>query len=153
MRRLSLFPCCRSHPAGVVRRLSLVSPAHAVFVLRSGTRPPRFRTFEATTAFTCVTARELAHHPLRWLCRWASALSVSLHAAIQATGHRLLPWWACFPLNTLALPGHTTAPTLFIKSGLLKAAAGRHKQENTLIMTRAGFELFERYSVRYSSPQ
>ena len=41
------------------------------------------------------------------------SVSVSLHAAIQATGLRLLPWWACFPLNRLALPGHTTVRIVF----------------------------------------
>ena len=41
------------------------------------------------------------------------SVSVSLHAAIQATEHRLLPWWVCFPLNRLALPGHTTVRMVF----------------------------------------
>src|SRR3954466_7586354 len=52
-----LSPCRRSHPAGVSRRVSRHATVRAAFALRLGARPPGLRTFEATIAFTCVTAR------------------------------------------------------------------------------------------------
>src|SRR6516225_5122259 len=56
-------PCRRSHPAGAPRRVSRAAAVRTAFALRLGARPPGFRTFGATTAFTGVTARGLAGHP------------------------------------------------------------------------------------------
>ena len=53
----SLSPCCRSHPAGVPRRVSQYASWHAAFTSPLEVRPPGPRTFGVTTAFTCVTAR------------------------------------------------------------------------------------------------
>ena len=68
----SSLPCRRYHPAGVPQRLSQSALRHAAFVQDLGTQPPSFLFFEATCAFTLVTARQLAGHPLRWPCQWAS---------------------------------------------------------------------------------
>jgi hypothetical protein len=54
------------------------------------------------------------------------SVSVSLHAAIQTTGHRLLPWWACFPLNRRALPGHTTVRMVFPYTAFRCSSSRRH---------------------------
>ena len=53
----SSSPCCRSHPAGVPRRLSHAATGHAAFALCRRARPPDLGPFGATTAFACVTAR------------------------------------------------------------------------------------------------
>src|SRR5512142_2053350 len=58
-----LPPCRRSHPAGASRRVSRAAAIRAAFALRLRARPPGLRTFGATCAFTCVTARGLADHP------------------------------------------------------------------------------------------
>src|SRR5437867_3606394 len=65
-------PCRRSHPAGVTRRPNQSATVHAAFALASGTRPSELRSFVAAGAFTSATARQLADHPERWPCRWAS---------------------------------------------------------------------------------
>src|SRR5947209_20424468 len=52
-----LPPCRRSHPAGAARRVSRAAAVRPAFALRLRARPPGLRTFGATTAFTCVTAR------------------------------------------------------------------------------------------------
>ena len=54
------------------QRLSQSALRHAAFVQDLGTQPPGLLSFEATCAFTLVTARQLAGHPLRWPCQWAS---------------------------------------------------------------------------------
>ena len=45
-------------------------------------------SFEATCAFTLVTVRQLADHPLRWSCQWASAhrFPSSLPSKLQGSG-------------------------------------------------------------------
>ena len=62
---MSLSPCCRYHPAGVINRLNQLSANHVAFAPRLRTRPPGILTFGATSAFTFVTARRLAHIPYR----------------------------------------------------------------------------------------
>src|SRR6266436_1452078 len=59
----SLPSCCRYYPAGVVRRIGQISTVHIAFTPSRGARPPGVNVFEATYAFTFVTARWLAHHP------------------------------------------------------------------------------------------
>ena len=83
---MSLPPCRRCYPAGGKCRLSQFATVSTVFDIKQLSRPPRLIGFEATPTFTHVTARWLAHHPLRWLCQWASGHSISLLPAIQATG-------------------------------------------------------------------
>lgn len=81
---MSLSPCSRYHPAGVVRRFSQVPTFHTAFTLRLRARPPGLRLFEATSAFTFVTARRLATTLLVALSIGFRVL-VSRHPAIQAT--------------------------------------------------------------------
>jgi hypothetical protein len=84
--RISLWPCHRFHPAGAV------PPRQPACGGPRGLRPSTAgsasedNNFEATSAFGLTVAWPLAHHPDRWLCRWASEGSVSLPSAIQATG-------------------------------------------------------------------
>ena len=52
-----LSPCCRFHPAEVNNRVGQCSAAHAAFALRPWARPSDPDIFEATSAFTFVTAR------------------------------------------------------------------------------------------------
>jgi hypothetical protein len=54
---MSLPSCCRYHPARVSRRISQPATIHAAFTLQLGARPLGLLTFEATSAFTFVTAR------------------------------------------------------------------------------------------------
>ena len=61
---MSLPPCRRYHPAGVVRRFSQSAAPHAAFTLRLRARPLGLLTVEAISAFTFVTARRLTVHPI-----------------------------------------------------------------------------------------
>ena len=70
-------------------------------------RPPGLGAFGATSAFTPVTARRLAHHSFRWLRRWAPGRSVSLRPAIQATGRLALAPVGLSPTEHVCLPGRT----------------------------------------------
>ena len=54
---VSLSPCCRFHPAEVKCRIGQISAPHAAFALRIRARPPGLIIFEATFAFTFVTAQ------------------------------------------------------------------------------------------------
>jgi hypothetical protein len=54
---MSLPSCCRYHPARASRRFSQPATIHAAFTLQLGVRPLGLLTFEATSAFTFVTAR------------------------------------------------------------------------------------------------
>jgi hypothetical protein len=87
----SLLPCRRSHPAGVTRRASQLATAHAAFAHPSRARPPELRSFEATSAFTSVTARALADHPERWPCQWASERRSPFVLPSKLRGLWLLP--------------------------------------------------------------
>ena len=60
---LSLSSCRRFHPAEVARRISRVATLHAAFEANQSSRPSGTSNFEATHAFTLVTARTLAHLP------------------------------------------------------------------------------------------
>ena len=60
----SLPPCRRCYPAGGGRRFSQSATAPAAFAHNQRARPPRLDLFEATSAFTLVTAWWLAHHPM-----------------------------------------------------------------------------------------
>jgi hypothetical protein len=60
---MSLPSCCRYHPARVSRRISQLATIHAAFTLQLGARPLGLLTFEATSAFTFVTAQWLTDHP------------------------------------------------------------------------------------------
>ncbi len=62
--RASLPSCCRFNPARVNRHVSQSATIHAAFALRQSARPLGLRLFEATSAFTFVTARWLAPHPV-----------------------------------------------------------------------------------------
>ena len=54
---MSLPPCCRFHPAEMRCRVSQISASHAAFALQLQARPSDPLIFEATCAFTFVTAR------------------------------------------------------------------------------------------------
>src|SRR5947209_19395574 len=60
---MSVPSCCRYHPARVSRRISQLATIHAAFALQLGARPLGLLTFEATSAFTFVTAQWLTDHP------------------------------------------------------------------------------------------
>ena len=60
---LPLSPCCPYYPAGVACRCSQIATDHAAFTREEWARPPVHIFFEATSGFTCVAARRLAHHP------------------------------------------------------------------------------------------
>jgi len=59
---MSLPPCCRYHPAGVVCRLGQSATLYAAFAQMLRAQPP-VQYYEATYAFICITARRLAHRP------------------------------------------------------------------------------------------
>jgi hypothetical protein len=82
---MSLPSCCRFHPARVFRRISQIATLHAAFALQLRARPLGLLTFEATSAFTFVTARRLAITP--WMMSSIGFRNlVTLLPAIQATG-------------------------------------------------------------------
>ena len=60
---VSLSPCRRHYPAGVVYPFSQCEIAHAVFAVLLPARPPEFDFNEACSAFTHVATRSLAHQP------------------------------------------------------------------------------------------
>jgi len=119
---MSLPPCRRYHPAGVNNRISQFPAIHPAFALRLRARPPGICTFEATCAFTFVTARQLACIPKGLLCQWASdirfpsslpfklwgfwpftpaGLTPAEHASLLWTHNRtfsFLPPWRDFPI-------------------------------------------------------
>src|ERR1700730_12197213 len=66
-------------------RRGQISAPHAAFALRLRARPSVSVTFEATFAFTVVTARWLVISPRKTLSI-GFRVSVSLHHAIQTTG-------------------------------------------------------------------
>src|SRR6185503_13135070 len=66
-------------------RIGQISAPHAAFALRLRARPSVSLTFEATFAFTVVTARWLVISPKETLSIGFRVL-VSLHPAIQTTG-------------------------------------------------------------------
>ena len=67
----------------------------------------RVRYFGATSAFTRVAARRLAHRPRR-LCRWASVVRSPSLPPSKLRGFGLLPRQAyCFLLNAPAFAGRT----------------------------------------------
>jgi hypothetical protein len=80
----SLPSCCRFHPARVKSPLQSGATIHAAFALQLQARPPGPLTFEATSAFTFVTAQWLAVIP-RMIWSIGFKDSVSFLLAIQAT--------------------------------------------------------------------
>ena len=82
---MSLPPCCRFHPAEVANRISQISVRHTAFALRMRARPSDLFTFEATFAFTVVTAQRLVISPRKTLSI-SFRILVSRHPAIQTTG-------------------------------------------------------------------
>ena len=98
---VSLSPCCRSHPARGVRRLSQPATSSAAFALSRKARPLEWYTFGATCAFACATAWGLASIP-RMLLSMGFRDSVSFLPAIRAT--RLLT----FTLAGLAPAEHAS---------------------------------------------
>ena len=82
--RMSLPSCCRYYPARVARRFNQTAAIHAAFTLRLRARPLGLLTFEATSAFTLVTARWLAIIP-KMISSIGFKDSVSFLLAIQAT--------------------------------------------------------------------
>jgi hypothetical protein len=87
---VSLSPCCRSHPAGVVRRVSQAATAHAAFTFPVAGSASGAITFGATYAFACATAWRLA--PILQM-RLSSGFRrlVSRPPALRATGLWLFP--------------------------------------------------------------
>ena len=108
---VSLSPCCRSHPAGVTRRVSQTATVHAAFALTvagSASGASHFR------GHLCVHLRygPVTRSPSRgWLCRWASEHSVSLLPAIQATGLLALTPAGLTPAEHASLRWTRTGPT------------------------------------------
>jgi hypothetical protein len=88
---VSLSPCCRSHPAGVVRRVSQSATAHTAFTFTVAGSASGAITFGATCAFACATAWRLAPIPQMRLSRGFRRL-VSRPPALRATGLWLFPW-------------------------------------------------------------
>ena len=81
-------PCHRavaSTPPRQRCRIGQISAPHAAFALRLRARPSVSLIFEATFAFTVVTARWLVISPRKTLSI-GFKVSVSLHPAIQTTG-------------------------------------------------------------------
>src|SRR5208283_4927027 len=84
----SACPCHRavaSTPPKCWSRIDQISAPHAAFALRLGARPSGLRIFEATFAFTFITARRLVVSPRETLSIGFRVL-VSRHPAIQTTG-------------------------------------------------------------------
>src|SRR5215510_4804324 len=88
---VSLSPCCRSHPAGVVRRVSQSATAHAAFAFPVAGSASGAIPFGATCAFACATAWRLAPIPQMRLSSGFRRL-VSRPPALRATGLWLFPW-------------------------------------------------------------
>ena len=108
----SLPSCSRSHPAGVARRFSQVRRSMLPSPYGCGLGP-RKSTFEATYAFTFITARWLAITP-RMMPSIGFRNLVSLLPAIQATRLLTLTSVGFYPpLNTPAFAGHTTGRARF----------------------------------------
>ena len=104
-------PCHRavaSTPPRQRCRIGQISAPHVAFALRLRARPSVSLIFEATFAFTVVTARWLVISPRKTLSIGFKVL-VSLHPAIQTTGLLTLPRQVYLLLNTPAFAGHTTA--------------------------------------------
>ena len=98
----SLPSCCRYHPARVSRRVSQTATIHAAFALRLWARPLGPFTFEATSAFTFVTARWLAII-LKMMPSIGFRNLVSLLPAIQATRLLTLASVGLFPTEHASL--------------------------------------------------
>jgi len=60
---VSLLPCRRHYPAGVVYPFSQCEIAHTVFAVLLPARPPVLGINEACSAFTHIATRSLAHQP------------------------------------------------------------------------------------------
>ena len=88
---VSLSPCCRSHPAGVVRRVSQSATGHTAFAFTVAGSASGAITFGATCAFAYATAWRLAPIPWMRLSRGFRRL-VSRPPALRATGLWLFPW-------------------------------------------------------------
>ena len=103
---VSLSPCCRSHPARAVRRVSQSARAHAAFRRVPGSASGAL-TFGATCAFACATAWKTRPHPADECGREASEgwFPVPLLSELQGSGFspgRVTSY------DMLAFPGHTT---------------------------------------------
>jgi len=90
---IPLSPCCRYHPAGVSYRFSQIAVSHAVFAFTVKARPPEFKPFEATCAFTFVTARRLAHYPCGSFVNGLQNIWFPSCLPFVLQGLWLLPWW------------------------------------------------------------
>src|SRR5262245_11844059 len=86
---VSWSPCRRSHPAEGSRRVSQTATLPAAFAWTGHARPPELGDFDATPAFTHVTARQLAHHPCDGFVDGLQGFGF-LRPAIQATGRLAL---------------------------------------------------------------
>src|SRR4029450_980492 len=114
--RVSLSPCCRSHPAGGVGRVSQSATAHTAFTFTVAGSASGAITFGATCAFACATAWRLAPIPQMRLSSGFRRL-VSRPPALRATGLWLFPWEVFLLLNTPAFAGHTTVRASFPAHG------------------------------------
>src|SRR6266849_32035 len=103
----SWSPCRRSHPAGgdTPRQPGCGDPCCLRAINRRSASGAS--TFEATLAFTHVTARQLAHHPC--CCRgwWAPGVRFPSALPSKLRDVWLLPRWASLPTEHACLPGRT----------------------------------------------
>ena len=104
---MSLSPCCLYHPAGVTCRDSQIATSHTAFTRKERARPPDLFIVEATCGFTCVTARQLAHHPKDGFVSQLHPLRF-LHERDSSYGASdSCPGGTCLPLNMPAFTGRT----------------------------------------------
>ena len=113
---VSLSPGCRSHPAGVDRRVSQSATSHTAFAFTVAGSASGAITFGATCAFAYATAWRLAPIPKMRLSRGCRRL-VSRPPALRAPGLWLFPWEVSLLLNTPAFAGHTTVLATFTAHG------------------------------------
>ena len=109
-------PCHRavaSTPPRQRCRIGQISAPHVAFALRLRARPSVSLIFEATFAFTVVTARWLVISPRKTLSIGFRVL-VSLHPLSKLRGFGLLPRQVYLLLNTPAFAGHTTDHESFL---------------------------------------
>ncbi len=67
-----------------------------------------FKVFEATYAFTFVTARWLAHRPKDGFVSRLQIIGFPSDLLLKLQGCWLLPWWDWLPLKIPAFAGHTS---------------------------------------------
>src|SRR4029453_17245160 len=131
--RVSLSPGCRSHPVGVVRRVSQSATAQAAFAFPVAGSASGASTVGATCAFACATAWRLAPIPQMRLSSGFRRL-VSRPPALRAPGLWLFPWEVSLLLNTPAFAGHTTGQDPF---GVIRLSRSPRRHASVRIVVRS----------------